>query len=472
MRKQVWSIDVNGQPYISQQIGSRQFRIQFSVDVAPQNVISYADIRLYNMSKGSAIAQRSSIVLRAGYNDNVDAIFTGFVTNVLREREPGAPEIITRLICRSGQPATDRASAQLSFGIGTRVEEVLRALAAAWPLPIDIDNAQFADDKTLSSGLVVDGDIPSAMNSLAYAYKFQWLQDRGRIIVTKPNMARTTTTVKVDQFNGMIGIPEVSRGPDGLGVFVAVQLNPSLRANGRIDVESEFATFNTGNLFVSELSGDASANGEYNIFAMKHSGDSHSDLWRTEIDGLRAGTTPAATETATPQNGKLIWGARVDQAFRVKVREICDRLAFDPNWLMAVMGFETGYTFSPAARNPGSTATGLIQFLEASAREVGTSTAQLARMTAVRQLDYVEAYYQKKAPGRVRNLGDAYLAVLWPAAVGRPDSYIMWERDSGPYQREYAANSGLDVSRNGIITRGEAVASVNTSYMRGQQFVR
>jgi lysozyme family protein len=174
---------------------------------------------------------------------------------------------------------------------------------------------------------------------------------------------------------------------------------------------------------------------------------------------------------ATSENGKLVWGARVDQAFRVKVREIADRLSTDPNWLMAVMGFETGYTFSPAARNPGSTATGLIQFIESTARGLGTSTAQLARMTAVRQLDYVEDYY-RPYNGRIRNLGDAYLAVLWPVAVGRPDSYVMWERDSGPYQREYAANSGLDVNHDGVITRGEAVASVNTSYMRGQQFVR
>lgn len=471
MREQVWSIDINGQPYIELQTGRRQFRIQFSVDISPGDAVSFADIRIYNLSKGSRIPQGASIVLRAGYSDNVDAVFTGYVTNSLREREPGQPEIISRLVCRSGQPAVDRASAQLSFGVGTRVEEVIRALAAAWPLPIDIDNAQFADAKPLSSGLVVDGDIPSAMTDLAYAYKFEWMQDRGRIVVTKPNLPRTSTTVKVDQFNGMIGIPEVSRGPDGLGVFVAVQLNPALRINGKINVESEFATFNTGNLFISELSGDATANGEYNIFAMKHSGDSHSDLWRTEIDGLRAGTTPPAAETATPQNGKLVWGARVDQAFRVKVREIAGRLSTDPNWLMAVMGFETGYTFSPASRNPGSTATGLIQFLESSARSLGTSTAQLARMSAVQQLDYVEAYY-KPYSGRIRNLGDAYLAVLWPAAVGRPDSYVMWERDNGPYQREYAANSGLDVNRNGVITRGEAVASANSSYMRGQQFVR
>mgnify|MGYP006168308883 FL=1 len=471
MRERVWSVDVNGQPYISPQIGRRQFRIQFNIDISPGDAISFADIRLYNMNKGSSIAQGSSIVLRAGYDDNVDAVFTGFVTNTLREREPGAPEIITRLICRSGQPAVDRSSAQLSFGIGTRIEEVLRALAAAWPLPIDIDNAQFVDAKPLSSGLVVDGDIPSAMTDLAYAYKFEWMQDRGRIVITKPNMPRTSVPVRVDQFSGMIGIPEVSRGPDGLGVFVSVQMNPALRINGKIDVESEFATFNTGNLFVSELSGDASANGEYNIFAMKHTGDSHIDTWRTEIDGLRAGTTPSTAQVATTENGKLIWGARVDQAFRVKVREITSRLSFDPNWLMAVMGFETGYTFSPAARNPGSTATGLIQFIESTARGLGTSTAQLARMTAVGQLDYVESYY-RPYNGRIRNLGDAYLAVLWPVAVGRPDSYVMWERDSGPYQREYAANSGLDVNHNGVITRGEAVASVNTSFMRGQQFVR
>lgn len=471
MRERVWSVDVNGQPYISPQIGRRQFRIQFSIDISPGDAISFADIRLYNMNKGSRIAQGSSIVLRAGYSDNIDAVFTGFVTNTLRDREPGAPEIITRLICRSGQPAVDRASAQLSFGVGTRIEEVLRALAAAWPLPIDIDNAQFADAKPLSSGLVVDGDIPAAMTDLAYAYKFEWMQDRGRIVVTKPNMPRTASPVKVDQFSGMIGIPEVSRGPDGLGVFVSVQLNPSLRINGKIDVESEFATFNTGNLFVSELSGDASANGEYNVFAMKHTGDSWSDVWRTEIEGLRAETAPPPTQVATSENGKLVWGARVDQAFRVKVREIADRLSTDPNWLMAVMGFETGYTFSPAARNPGSTATGLIQFIESTARGLGTSTAQLARMTAVRQLDYVEDYY-RPYNGRIRNLGDAYLAVLWPVAVGRPDSYVMWERDSGPYQREYAANSGLDVNHDGVITRGEAVASVNTSYMRGQQFVR
>lgn len=471
MRERVWSIDINGQPWIEEQLGSRQFRIVFTVDIAPGDVISFADIRIYNMSKDSAIAQQSSIVLRAGFDDNVDAVFTGYITNVLRERPPGSPEIVTRLLCKSGQPAVDRSSAAISFGPGTRVEEVIRALARAWPIPIEIDNAQFADAPPFTTGYVVDGDIPAALNSLATAYKFRWLQDRGKLVITKPSAQRNASPVDVNKFTGMIGIPEITRGPDGLGIFTVVQLNPAIRFNGKINVTSEFATFNTGNLFVAELGGDANANGEYNVFAVKHVGDSHGDQWHTEIDGIRAGTAPAATQQATEANGKLIWGARVDQPFRVKVREISQRLNINPNWLMAVMGFETGYTFSPAARNPGSTATGLIQFLEASARRVGTSTAQLARMTAVTQLDYVEKYFEPYA-ARIKNLGDCYLAVLWPAAIGRPDSYIMWERDSGEYMAEYAANSGLDVNRDGKITRGEAISAVNTSYMRGQQFIK
>lgn len=469
MRDRVWSLDINGQPFISEQSGRRQFRCVFDVTVSPGNALAFADVRLYNLDKGSTVAQGSSIVLRAGYTDSIDSIFIGFVTNVLREREPGSPDIVTRLICRTGQAATDRASAQISFGPGVGIAEVLRALARAWPVPIDIDNEQFSNDPVFTSGYVIDGDIVTALADLSYAYKFDWVQENGRLVITKPNLPRNTSAIRVNQFSGMIGIPEVTRGPDGIGVFVSTQLNPFARINSVIDVESEFATFNSGNLFLAELSGDASANGEYNVFSIGHSGDSHGDLWRTGYDGIRAGSaTPVAT---APTNGTLIWGARVSQEFRVRVREIGQSLGIDPNWIMAVMGFETGYTFSPAIKNPRSSATGLIQFIESTARGLGTTTARLARMTAVEQLDFVEKYYQQYQ-GRIRNLGDAYLAVLWPLAIGRPDTYIMWQRDTGPYQAQYAANSGLDVNRDGNITRGEAVAAVNTAYQRGQQFLR
>ncbi|WP_046486864.1 hypothetical protein [Pseudomonas veronii] len=468
MRSKAWSVDINGAPYISLQSGSTQFRIQFNIDVSPGSSVSYADIRLYNLNKVSGIANGASIILKAGYTDNIDAIFTGTVTNVLREREPGAPEIITRLICRSGSAAVDRGSAQVSLGPGARVEEAIRALAREWPIPIDIDNEQFADDQPMARGYHADGDIPKAMDNLAYDYKFVWLQHMGRMYVTKPEMKRNSTAIKINQLTGMIGIPEITRGPYGLGVFVSAQLNPSIMVSSVIDLKSEFATYNTGNLYLSEVQPEAVPVGEYNVFSLRYSGDSHSDQWRVDIDGIRWGTKPDLRSVSTPENGKLIWGARVSEAFRAKVTTIAKNLSLQPNWLMAVMGFETGYTFSPAARNPGSSATGLIQFLRRTAEKLGTTTDRLARMSAVEQLDYVEKYYKAIPASRIHNLGDAYLAVLWSTAIGEPDSYVMWRRGD----ENYGPNSGLDKEKKGYITRGDAVSVANESYREGGRYAK
>lgn len=469
MRSRAWSIDINGEPYISLQSGSTQFRIQFNIDVSPGSAVSYADIRLYNLNKVSGIAKGSSIILKAGYTDNIDAIFTGTITNVLREREPGAPEIITRLICRSGSAAVDRGSAQVSLGPGARVEEAIRALAREWPIPIDIDNEQFADDQPMARGYHADGDIPKAMDNLAYDYKFVWLQHMGRMYVTKPEMKRNATAIKINQFTGMIGIPEITKGPHGLGVLVSAQLNPSIMVNSVIDLKSEFATYNTGNLYLSKVEDDAVPVGEYNVFSLRYSGDSHSDQWKVDIDGIRWGTKPDTRSISTPENGKLIWGARVSEAFRAKVITIAKNLSLQPNWLMAVMAFETGYTFSPAATNQaGSGATGLIQFMPDTARGLGTTTERLAGMSAVEQLDWVEKYYKQYAR-RIHNLGDAYMAVLLPnRGIGQPDSYVLWAEGSSGYRQ----NSGLDRERKGFITRGDAVARADESYREGNKFAR
>ena len=468
MRSRAWSVDINGAPYIGLQSGSTQFRIQFSIDVSPGSSVSYADIRLYNLSKESGIVNGASIILKAGYTDNIDAIFTGTVTNILREREPGAPEIITRLICKSGFAVVDRGSAQVSLGPGARVEEAIRALAREWPIPIDIDNEQFADDLPMARGYHADGDIPKAMDNLARAYKFVWLQHMGRMYVTKPELKRNSTAIKINQLTGMIGIPEITRGPYGLGVFVSAQLNPSIMVSSVIDLTSEFATYNTGNLYLSEVQPEAKPVGEYNVFSLRYSGDSHSDTWKVDIDGIRWGTKPDTRSVSTPENGKLIWGDAVDEPFRARVISIAKGLSIDPNWLMAVMAYETGETFSPGVLNgAGSGAIGLIQFVPSTAAWLGTTTQRLARMSAVEQLDWVEKYY-KKVPGTIHNLGDAYMAVFWWPGIGKPDSYVLFTSADAPYEK----NKNLDRGNKGYITRGDCLVFVNAAFKKGGNFVK
>ncbi|QUY40351.1 peptidoglycan-binding protein [Acaryochloris marina] len=145
----------------------------------------------------------------------------------------------------------------------------------------------------------------------------------------------------------------------------------------------------------------------------------------------------------------------VNQAFLDKVVEISGRLNAVPEYLMAVMGFETAETYSPSIPNAyGSGATGLIQFMPETAQGLGTTTAELAQMSAIEQLDYVEKHFAMSS--QLNTLEDTYMAVLWPAAVGQdPDRPIITKGDS-----PYNGNAGLDINKDGAITPREAANRV------------
>lgn len=145
------------------------------------------------------------------------------------------------------------------------------------------------------------------------------------------------------------------------------------------------------------------------------------------------------------------------EAFRKKVLEIADRLLIDPNFLMAIMSFETGATFDPKIKNAaGSGATGLIQFMPSTAKSLGTSTEELEKMTAVEQLDFVEKYF-KPHKGKLLTIEDAYMAVLFPKGIGKGKDFVLFKKPSVQYKQ----NRGLDVSGDGKITVGEACRKVS-----------
>lgn len=144
--------------------------------------------------------------------------------------------------------------------------------------------------------------------------------------------------------------------------------------------------------------------------------------------------------------------------FRSKLAEVALSLGLDPSLVAACMKVETGGTFSPSIRNPFSNATGLIQFMPNTARAMGTTVDDLARMSATKQLDYVKRYFAPYA-SRIRpNVpGDYYLAVFWPAAIGRPADYVITTSGTSVYDQ----NRGLDRDGDGRITVGDVTATID-----------
>ncbi len=157
---------------------------------------------------------------------------------------------------------------------------------------------------------------------------------------------------------------------------------------------------------------------------------------------VMAGVEQVGQDKNTPcfcKEHKLIWGDKISCSERKKVYAVAEKLwgAKDrdekANQLMAIMHIESAGTFSPSIDN-GVGYCGLIQFSDGAAKSVGTTRAQLVKMSFIEQMDYVEKYFEKKKD-LLNTLTDLYLLVLKPNAVGKgnqPDYAIFDESVAVP----------------------------------------
>ena len=118
--------------------------------------------------------------------------------------------------------------------------------------------------------------------------------------------------------------------------------------------------------------------------------------------------------------------------------------------------FESAGTLSTTIKNgAGSGATGIFQVMPKTANDLGYTIAQVEQMTFQQQLELFKkyltknGYYQKLKT--TKDQLDFYLAVLYPALMGKADTAIMARSPSITYNQ----NSGLDGDKNGVITKAD-----------------
>lgn len=176
----------------------------------------------------------------------------------------------------------------------------------------------------------------------------------------------------------------------------------------------------------------------------------------------------AVIEKPGPAISRMIpWGATVPADFIEGVLWIEGQIGLDAGKLMNCMKFESN--LNAQAKNPSSSATGLIQFMEATAKRLGTTTAKLAQMGMVTQLSYVYKYF-KEYHDRGFDLSkwtleDVYMSILWPSAIGKPLGYQVFVTGSSAYK----VNAGLDINKDGYVTKEEACLRVNRLAVEGMK---
>ncbi len=111
-------------------------------------------------------------------------------------------------------------------------------------------------------------------------------------------------------------------------------------------------------------------------------------------------------------------------AFSNKVASVAADIGVGFNDLMAIMDLESAGTFDPGIQN-NLGYTGLIQFGSAAAKDLGTTTDALRKMTRVQQLDYVDRYFKlwmkRLGVTKLKDFVDMYLIVFYPLGVKESD---------------------------------------------------
>lgn len=182
-----------------------------------------------------------------------------------------------------------------------------------------------------------------------------------------------------------------------------------------------------------------------NLWGMKSPSRVFTEMGVGAVEGLENGLVDRTAQ------GFDRWADALEkaggEAFIRGVAGIAKRLGVDPAWLLNVIAFESG--FKAKAAHPSSSGRGLIQFMNPTARGLGFSSSdQITQLSAMEQLKLVEQYFNPFA-GKMHSQGDVYSTVLAGRLPG--PSGVLFRKGS----KEYAANRGVDVNRDAVITADE-----------------
>ena len=167
----------------------------------------------------------------------------------------------------------------------------------------------------------------------------------------------------------------------------------------------------------------------------------------------RPGRSSDSSASTTEPNVSVLTGLSGDQLSRMpakwtedtgfldSVKKLASKYQSDPKDWLAFMYYESAGSMSPAKKNSIG-CVGLVQFCKSGVGATGKSLDELARMTRVEQMIYVEKYFDYWVKAlKIKmplDLGKCYMIVGLPAYVNYPDDAVIATRnDPDPRKRKW-----------------------------------
>lgn len=253
-----------------------QIMISFQVTKGISSTANTASIQLYNLTeshRNKMGKEFDEVTIEAGYSPpsgggNVGIIFKGNIRDVTHKRE-GA-NIVTTLECGDGDKALRKANINKSYPKGTPVETVVNdAYKELEKQGVKKGEFKYPDDmeKTFKRPYAACGSCSRELDTVGRGHKFYWNVQDGTMEII-PGDGFIGMVVLISPKTGMIDTPALTDN----GMKVKTLLNPEIRPNRRVKVESG----------IVEMNADG---GIYRVSQCDYSGDNRTGGFTVSVTG-------------------------------------------------------------------------------------------------------------------------------------------------------------------------------------------
>lgn len=259
-------------------------RISFTVEKTSGAEPNKAKVSIYNLSADTrgrlSLLKHARVTLEAGFPENLALLFSGDTRRGPSgiQSEKSGTEWVTRLECGDGETAIRDARFIGSFGRGTSVVDVARAIAKE--LGVGMGNLEEAlaagafrqGLQSFSGGFSARGKASTELNRLLTSLGLESSIQDGKLQVLKPGETLKGQAVLLsNQLRNIIGSPAINSAEKQDGpptMKVRTPLQPMLRPGVQVKVESD------------------QVQGYFKVKAVVHSGDTHGGDWVSECNCL------------------------------------------------------------------------------------------------------------------------------------------------------------------------------------------
>lgn len=257
--------------------GKSALDFDFSIEKTLSGNPNKAEIKVYNLSRKHrselSKQKRYPLVFSAGYDEGTTMIFRGDIRHIENENENGNTSITT-IEAQDGIDAHQFTRANLSFGRGAPVGDVVKALASAMSANgLGIGNVVEAAKgmalegigaNTFAGGVSFSGQASKEMRKVVESTGHEYSVQDGSIQITKRGVAVGRSASLLTLQSGLVSAPV----KDAKGVITAVcKILPDLLPGRQVEFRGTFDTV-----------------GQFRITACKYTGStSGGDVWDAEI---------------------------------------------------------------------------------------------------------------------------------------------------------------------------------------------